>query len=390
MDSGTRRRPGAQFPRPVIVAAEWGFQLRQSSALRPIPQSKTHPAPARRNEHSSNPLLTNGRLDAKEFRPARRLSTAGRDLVVAVLANEIYGAFERAGIQSILLKGLSISRWLYGDEHERLFFDTDFIVPPTQFDAARDVLSKLGFVHPGEEVLGDRPQHAEAWIRPRDNAAVDLHLTMIGCGLRPSKVWDVLHSHTETMEIRGQNITILDAPSRAVHVALHAAQAGRRVGQQAEDLRRAITLVPVGTWKQALGVARSLDALPAMSEGLSVLPDGAELTKKLGIPPAESIEVIIRAGPDPLPGALGFEWLMRQKGLSSKFLFLLRKLVPPRAFMREWIPLARSGNLGLALAYCWRPLYLAIHFPRAVLVWRNANREASKRRTKRVRNSVGE
>ena len=50
--------------------------------------------------------------------------------------------------------------------------------------------------------------------------------------------------------------------------------------------------------------------------------------------------------------------------------------------MRDWRPIASRNRIGLALAYVYRPFWLAWWAPRGYVAWRRAKRvaEASQRR----------
>jgi hypothetical protein len=50
--------------------------------------------------------------------------------------------------------------------------------------------------------------------------------------------------------------------------------------------------------------------------------------------------------------------------------------VPDAEFMRSWSPLASRGTVGLAVAYMWRPLWLARHAPRGFIAWARARSRA--------------
>src|SRR5688500_13226948 len=50
-----------------------------------------------------------------------------------------------AGIDSLVLKGITLSRWLYEDPDERGVGDVDVLVPPSQFSSASGVLEGSGY-----------------------------------------------------------------------------------------------------------------------------------------------------------------------------------------------------------------------------------------------------
>jgi hypothetical protein len=56
----------------------------------------------------------------------------------------------------------------------------------------------------------------------------------------------------------------------------------------------------------------------------------------------------------------------------GKLRFVARHLVPPAGYMRVWLPIARRNRAGLALAYLYRPLWLAKGLVPALLARRRA------------------
>ena len=70
--------------------------------------------------------------------------------------------------------------------------------------------------------------------------------------------------------------------------------------------------------------------------------------------------------------ALGFDRFARLPGVQAKLAFAARKLVPPPAWMRSCVPLARRGRLGLAAAYLWRPISLVARLGPGWRAWRRA------------------
>lgn len=303
-----------------------------------------------------------------------RLLAAGISLHVDLVTAEVVTALQEAGVDSILLRGPAIARWLYDDETSRSYIDADLLVAHAEVAQAEEVLSQLGFSDNTVEgvLVDDRPTHAHTWARAR-GVAVDLHYTLVGVGISPEKAWEILGEETETISVGGIAVEILRPPARAVVVALHAAQHGVQVGKPLDDLVRALDLLPDEAWAAASSLAGELEATTAFATGLSLLPPGAEVARRLGLPSERSPEMALRAGTPP-PMALGFDWLTRTPGLRAKSRLVARKLAPDAAFMRAWSPLARRGRPGLAAAYLWRALWLAWHAGPGFLAWQRARR----------------
>lgn len=310
--------------------------------------------------------------------PEEARAFAARDLAHTILVDaislEMSQAFAAAGIPSILLKGPTLSTWLYDHPGERPYLDSDLLVPAAAIDEAEAILRRKGYFHPPlDDLPADRPWHAHAWVRREYNRSLDLHRTLIGTAVSHAETWEVLSRHTCEFPLAGGTVTALDLPARAMHVALHASQDGRRLGKPMVDLERAVARLPFDLWQGAAEAARSLEAVPAFAAGLRLVPEGAEVADRLGLPRTTSPEIALRSAAAP-PTSLGFEWLARVPGFRGKVVLLVRKVVPPRAFMEAWSPRARRGPLHLAAAYLYRPLYLLAHAGPGLRAWWRARR----------------
>jgi hypothetical protein len=306
-----------------------------------------------------------------------RLAAAVSSLGSDVVAAEVGEAFRAAGVASILLRGPSIARHLYSAGEPRPYGDVDLLVAPADMAQAEQLLAERGFAH--SAVLGqrpdDRPTWSRTWQRATDGAEVDLHTTIVGFGAPPHEVWAVLTESVEPVEVARARLDGLNAEATLAVVALHAAHHGTELRQPLVDLARAIDRFPTTTWTAAAALADRLAAMPAFAAGLRLLPAGAALAGRLGLPDAASAEVILRAGGAP-PMALGFEWLSRVPGFRAKTRLVAGKLVPDGEFMRAWSPLARRGRVGLAAAYGFRIVWLAWHAIPGFIAWSRARRSA--------------
>lgn len=299
---------------------------------------------------------------------------AARSLALDRRSAELVAELEAAGVPSILLKGPAIAGWLYRGRGVRTYGDTDLLVPPDRWDLAMTTLGRLGF----EDGLGDmaHPRMESFTSHPlaRGNESLDLHCTLWGIQVPPERAWEVLAANTEPMSIGGRTLLVLAPAARAMHVALHAAQHGYDEGKPVHDLELALELLPDDLWAEAAVVAAELDALGGFATGLRLLPAGRELAERLGVEREASVDALLRVAHVPL--SQGFEELSNARGISAKLAILLGELAPTAEFMRWWLPLARRGRLGLAAAYLWRPLYLALRAGPGLVAWRRARRAA--------------
>jgi hypothetical protein len=68
-------------------------------------------------------------------------------MAVDQVAAEVVSAFRREGIDTVLLKGPALARWLH-PEGGRSYGDTDLLVAPVDFPAAEAVLVRLSLDPP--------------------------------------------------------------------------------------------------------------------------------------------------------------------------------------------------------------------------------------------------
>jgi Uncharacterised nucleotidyltransferase len=271
-----------------------------------------------------------------------------------------------AGLPSIVLKGPAVERLLYDGVRQR--DDIDLLVRPEDAATAGKVLQTAGFS------LADVDRHASVWLRG-DGVSVDLHTTLIGVGVSHEEAWAVLSGATQPLALDRGSVDVLSPPALALHVALHAGQHGEREGRPLDDLERALERLTPEVWKQAARLAERLDATAAFAAGLRLDPKGRELADRLGLPAGMTRAIALHAQTAP-PTALGFERLGSIPGLGGKASFLARELVPRAGFMRAKYPVARYGVPGLALAYLWRPIWLARHAGPALLALGRASRKS--------------
>jgi hypothetical protein len=309
--------------------------------------------------------------------PGRRsaLIAAGAGLAVEATTAEVAGALRRAGIRTILLKGPSFARWLYGPESTRLSVDVDLLVAPADRAAAEAVLSRLGFSPFPTNVAGGEVKHAYCWERGLDAITVDLHLTLPSVGVSSEDAWRVLSADTERLMVGGIPVEVLSPAARAMHAALHAAQHGPGFSGPLTDLQRALERLPPDVWHEAATLALRLEADSLFAAGLGLLDPGRSVLARLGLSERRTVEVALRVTTPP-DLALGFHRLAATPGLGPKLSFIARKIVPPPAWMRSCVPLAGRGRLGLAAAYIARPIWLLRRARAGFRAWRRAVRAA--------------
>ena len=301
----------------------------------------------------------------------RAAQLAGQNLRVDHMTAEVLRAFDGQGIQSVLLKGPSMVRWLYPNRPRR-YEDCDLLVSPATMRDAERVLHGLGFTPTLEQRRMPTwwREHAIEWKHPERCAAVDLHHTLKGAGVDDLRLWQVLHAETETMTVGGFAASVLSLPGRALVLALHA----REKDLSKQDLARALERAGEETWKKAAELAERLEATAGFSAGLRLVPRGRALATRLELPSTDSVGAALHATHAPSE-SLTVDRIMRATGLLERVAIVRYKLLPPPTFMRHWSPQARRGRIGLLAAYVRRLVWVARGMPRAVRAWHQARRE---------------
>ncbi len=315
-------------------------------------------------------------MDRDDPRRVAAISAAAARLRIDHAGAKAIGALEAAGIPSLILKGPSIARWLYEPEDARSYADCDLLVPPHAFDSAVRALTGVGFEPELEESRMPSwwREHALTTWRTRDGAMVDLHRSIPGVEVNAERLWLTLSADAETVTVGEVTARTLAKPGRVMHAALHAAQHGGSA-RDLDVLARALDRVDEDTWRAAAALASTLRAEDAFTQGLSMLPAGAALADRLGLPPVTAVAVRLRA--ERAVEALSVERFHRTRGVRARASFVRHKVVPPPTFMRKWSPLARRGRAGLLLAYLYRPIWILRRSPAALRAWNDAQRPAA-------------
>jgi hypothetical protein len=151
-----------------------------------------------------------------------------------------------------------------------------------------------------------------------------------------------------------------------LHVVLHAAHHANLVdGKPLEDLRRAIAAVEETEWSSALELARAYQGVPAFAAGMRLLPEGADLARRLGLGEVRSLQHEIRREDNVIVEEL-YALLSANAGIKQKLVTAASDFFPRPDYMRWWSPLARRGKLGLAGAYLWRTIWIIGQAPGAI------------------------
>jgi hypothetical protein len=305
---------------------------------------------------------------------------AAERLRIDAATAEVLRAFDAAGVESVLLKGPTLTSWLYAADARRSYLDSDLLIRPGHEKAAETALQQLGFERVWDQTaLPDWWQeHGSDWSRPADGIRVDLHRSLPGLGADAETVWSALAAPPEMVPVAGHHAPALPFAGRALHVSLHAVQHGADWGKGRGDLERALAVADEATWREAAELAARLDGVDAFVMGLRLTPEGERLADRLGLPMPASVDVALRASAPP-PAALGFEQMAQVRGARPRLGMAWHKLFPPREFLEHWDPRARETRWRLALARARRPLWVLASAPRGFCAWWQARRAVRKR-----------
>lgn len=303
---------------------------------------------------------------------AVQLEAAITNIRVDAATAEILEALRASRLEALLLKGPALAEWYGG--RSPAYNDCDLWAPPGDIQAVERVLERLGFAPllDATEMPDWWQEHANAWGREQDGTLVDLHRTLQGVGVDPTAAWDVLSRGTDTVLVAGQPARRLSEPGRAFYVTVHAAHHGEIWGKALSHLRAALAALQDSVWLEALEIAERLDSVDSFAAGLRLVPEGAPLAERLGLPKVSSARTALQATSPP-PVARGFEQLS-SASWSRRAVILARKILPPPTFMRIWWPPAARGGPWLLAGYLYRPLWLLRHAPRGWRAWRRARR----------------
>jgi hypothetical protein len=301
--------------------------------------------------------------------PADCYSQLARNFAVDALTAEVVSAFGREGIETLVLKGPVLAKWLYPDEI-RSYNDSDLMVAPGNRAHAIRVLERLGFAEDRPWVPTPLALGTGGTEFSRGGAMVDLHCRLAGLAGDPDAIWDRLAVSAERQVIAGVELRVPDRDTVVLHVVLHAAQhAHLGEGKPLEDLRRALAVVEESRWSGILELAHAYRGVPAFAAGLQLLPVGRDLARRLGLSEVLSLQYTLQR-----EGVIAeqlYALLFADAGIKWKLGLAASRIFPRPDYMRWWSPLARRGKLGLTGAYLWRTIWTIGQAPEAIhTLWR--------------------
>ncbi|MFC7547203.1 nucleotidyltransferase family protein [Plantactinospora sp. GCM10030261] len=300
-----------------------------------------------------------------------------RCLALDTLAADTCALLHARGVDAILLKGAGLARRLGTQRH---YIDVDLLVAPAKFDTAQRILTGANY---RPVLAGARPDdqlfHERAWLAPGPvPLVVDLHRGFAGVD-DAERFWREVRSTAEEMPLVGRTVLVPDRTHALLLVALHAADPGKADHPRMDlrlalDLRTADGWPAVDDWRTVAVAAHRCGAQEAFVLGLRTTERGRLLAAELGGLPEVYAATRWLAAQRSSATALSLARLTELPSARARLRHLRLRLLPSRAAMRYFSPLARHGPAGLLMAYAVRLARHAIGLPRAVRELRAAGR----------------
>ncbi len=175
-------------------------------------------------------LLQHLPQDLQEYLQVLYESNRERNEELKAGLEELLAAFEKAGIDAILLKGAAtFVDDLYGAPGARYMGDLDILVQPENIEICKSILKSLEYEEkhdPDKEFdnlpTDERHHHINEHIKPNSPLVVEIHFKVAygkgGRALQTSSVWN----NRQETSFRNYKTAILNPTDRILHNTLHA------------------------------------------------------------------------------------------------------------------------------------------------------------------------
>jgi hypothetical protein len=272
-----------------------------------------------------------------------------------LLHAEVCWALDALDVDALVIKGPSISEWLY-PEGERESTDVDLMLRPSQWDAATSILEGRGF-EPTYSGFRETETALHSLDLQRTNAeqglhGLDLHHYFPGIEADPEEAFNVLWEARLPGEQAGVTVWFPSIDARALIIALHAAR-DTRSSKTMEDLRRAFAALDAEQIASLRDLAARLDAQAVLRAGIETLPETAGLVGPLGLTDVDVPNYwrLRSQGADPLTAELE---RIRSLPLGERVVQTGRWVLPSAASLRARDPAIGNSRVRLAGAYVRR------------------------------------
>jgi hypothetical protein len=192
-----------------------------------------------------------------------RQKRAAYALKIAAFQSRVTHGFQETGIPYLSLKGMSLSKVLYGSVADRDFGDLDLLIPPERAEEALHTLEDLGFLRtyprfsePGRMKALIRYGKAQNLMDAKTGMSLDLHWKLVSPWIdhRPFP-FEALWNQSRIIEIGGlPPWRTLGDEHTIIFLALHGYQDGWAKLKQLFDLAVALETLEVD-WRSVLSMA---------------------------------------------------------------------------------------------------------------------------------------
>lgn len=196
--------------------------------------------------------------------------------------HDVLDALGAASIEAAVLKGLPLTRSVYGRLDSRQMVDNDILVHRADAPAAVEALRTLGYSPWLSLDMRDAMDAGKELKLVRGGSApVDLHWAIFEPLLQPIPE-KVVWSHTRLIELGGRTVRVLDRPLTLIHLAAHYAHHGFREKRILRDLvtaweqwREQIDEATLVGFAHALGLQTHLAYAFGIADRMGMLTVGA-------------------------------------------------------------------------------------------------------------------
>lgn len=317
------------------------------------------------------PLLTNRNLIPAEATAKLQQAyyrSLSRGMVLYSTFEKVAEAFCIAGIQVVVLKGIYLSEWLYGDIALRQFSDMDLLVKKEDALQCLSILKNLGF-KPSDaavtEFISSQSEIVHYAPMVLNNVSVEVHIKLH----RQSKHYDIkidaFLSNAEKLLLRNKPVYGLELHDLLIHLCVHLDKHFRGGHVQFTSFNDIVNLLEKFKNEIDWTLLAQRSAYHACEQTVfkflvlihkfynAALPEailikyGALLSKE-----DEDLFIEYLDGVFTQQYHVGLHWqnIRRIKGLAGKMHYMLDLIFPPRKFM-----LQKYGIQQPAFFWLWYP-----------------------------------
>lgn len=201
---------------------------------------------------------------------------------------ELLRAFQQAGIEVILLKGVDLRQRVYGDPALRIMSDIDLMIAKDSLTKAKEILVELGYsLEYSMESCYSKLKNKFSYYCKFDPPAemilsLDLHWELYSLALLNRIPYEILNDSAQIIHYEGIPVKVLSPEHLVIHVSLHALDHSldfpedfSDLGQKVVDLAGILAKLPID-WPRFLS---EVDRFHCNSQIYPVLQEFSTLAK---------------------------------------------------------------------------------------------------------------